>query len=442
VNHNWIVLVRAAQSPFFSFAIALLFLAVVVIFNSQPASIDVEEKAETKLTQNDDITVTPPTTTALVEPSVIAPAPTPEIVVPWQEYKIRRGDTMGEILQKIGIDDESRVFFLSQKLKSYQRLRVGRSLKYKSDTTGRLLALLYKTSPDYYLIAERGDDGVWQVEEKPPQITINKKLKGGRIESSLFAAADRAGVADAAIDLLIEGLESQVDFYRDARGGDTFRVIYEEKHDEDGDFVGVSNLLAFEYVNLRNPNKPRVVRGAWNADERGYFSPDGESLRGAFLRAPLKFRRISSKFTNRRYHPVLKRWRAHRGVDYAARTGTPIRSTADGTIVKVATERGYGKVIMIKHFNIYTTVYGHMSRFAKGMRKGRKVAQGEIIGYVGQTGLSTGPHLHYEFRVHGKHKDPLSTAIPRRRPPLEGKALTHFQNASAQLFAELKTITP
>ena len=226
-----------------------------------------------------------------------------------------------------------------------------------------------------------------------------------------------------------------MDFHRDTRPNDSFRALYTEMRDEDGEVIGAGELLAFEYLSRLKPKSPRVIRGARHDGE--YYSSEGESLRGAFLRAPLKFRRISSKFTHRRFHPVLKKWRPHRGVDYAARTGTPVRTTADGVVSLVARRRGYGNVVMIKHLNIYTTVYAHLSRFAKGMRGGRKVRQGEVIGYVGQTGLATGPHLHYEFRVRGKHKDPLSEAVPKVLPPLKGDALKKFQDASAPLFAQL-----
>ena len=377
------------------------------------------------------------------------PAPTEDLALTqetasgpsWLEYKIRRGDTMSRILPKIHASQEAEQFLLSQKLKSYKKLRRGERLQFQLDDSGNLSALLYKTSPSYYLRAGRDENGIWWAEEKPPILLTVTQKKGGRINSSLFAAADRAGFSNLALDSLIETLETQIDFYRDTREGDTFRAIYEETQDKDGKIIGSGKLLAFEYVSLRRGvNKPRTIRGAWNAAEKSYFSPNGDGMQGAFLRAPLKFRRISSRFSHRRFHPVLKRWRPHRGVDYAAPSGTPVRATADGVITKIATQRGYGKVIMISHFDIYTTVYAHLRGFAKGMRKGRKVNQGDVIGYVGQTGLATGPHLHYEFRVRGKHKNPLSADIPRQMPPLKGKTLENFQAQAASLFAQLDMI--
>ena len=263
--------------------------------------------------------------------------------------------------------------------------------------------------------------------------------KGGRIDSSLFLAADKAGIPDTAIDQLIKVLEWHIDFYRDPRKGDTFRLIYSQEQDEDGQILGVPTILSYEYINRRN-NGERVIRGLWNKDKEGFYSPVGESMQGAFLRAPLKFKRISSRFSNRRFHPILKRWRSHKGVDYAAATGTPVRSTAEGVVSLVEHQRGYGKVVMIKHFKIYKTVYGHLSKFAKGIKKGRRVKQGQIIGYVGKTGLATGPHLHYEFRVHNKHKNPLSTSVPRQLPKLSKQDLDQFKTSTAKLNSELDAI--
>lgn len=355
----------------------------------------------------------------------------------WLEYKIRRGDTMARILGKISADETAREYLLAQKFKTYRRLRRGDRLQFQLKD-GRLSALRYKTSPEYYLHAAIDETGKWHASEAPPVLKTVTRAVGGIIESSLFAAADKAGFSDGAINSLIEALETRVDFHRDTRPNDSFRAVYDETQDEDGEIIGTGQLLAFEYISLLKPDKPRVIRAAWSGED--YYSDNGEGMRGAFLRAPLKFRRISSRFSRNRLHPVLKTWRPHRGVDYAAPTGTPVRATANGTISKVARERGYGRVVMIRHMNIYTTVYAHLSRFGKGVKRGRKVQQGQIIGYVGQTGLATGPHLHYEFRVRGKHKDPLSAAVPKILPPLKGEALTKFKQQSAPLFAQLDAI--
>lgn len=354
----------------------------------------------------------------------------------WLEYRIKRNDTAAKILNRIGADEAARGYLLAQKLKSYRRLRRGDTLQFRQQD-GRLSALRYKTSPEYYLHAGIGADGKWWAKEAPPVLATVVKLAGGKIESSLYESADRAEMNDRAVDLLIDALETQVDFHRDTRRGDTFRAIYTEIRDEDGKAVGAGKMLAVEYTSMLRPKKPRLIRGALHEKNNRFYSDEGESMHGMFLRAPLKFRRISSRFSRNRFHPVLKRWRPHRGVDYAAATGTPVRATADGVVSLRGRQRGYGNVVMIKHMGIYTTVYAHLSRFGKGIRRGRRVRQGQTVGYVGQTGLATGPHLHYEFRVRGKHKDPLSASVPKVAPPLSGEALAEFKSASAALFAQL-----
>ena len=435
---------KELRDPFIAFVASLLILGALLIANPPPEEYEwpaefaeyelapslPEEEAEAELSVAEEIAVE---SESAESPESLSESPVP----PWLEYTIRRNDTMARILERIGADDSARDYLLAQKFKSYRLLRRGDRLQFRLQD-GRLTELLYKTSPEYYFHAREKEGGQWHATEAPPVLTTVTRAVGGIIESSLFQSADRAGFSEGAINLLINALETQLDFHRDTRPNDSFRALYTETIDEDGKIVGAGELLAFEYVSLLRPASPRIVRGAQHGGE--YYSPDGESMRGAFLRAPLKFRRISSRFTHRRFHPVLKKWRPHRGVDYAARTGTPVLSTADGIISTVDRQRGYGKVVMIQHLNIYTTVYAHLSRFAKGVRRGRKVRQGQVIGYVGQTGLATGPHLHYEFRVRGKHKDPLSAAVPKVLPPLKGESLKEFQDAAAPLFARLDQI--
>lgn len=444
------------RPPLKSFGWASLALLVVFVLNpSRP--LDEADLAATEWAKNGEFAATedeppvsdpspeiasPPTESEFADapPAPAAPAEISEPPEPpWLQYRIRRGDTIASILDKIPADDAARDFLLAQKFKSYRKMRLGDHLDFKLGPDQRLLALRYKTSPEYYLRAHRGEDGTWSASEEPPHKITRTLAAGGRIDSSLFAAADSANLSESAVNLLINALETRIDFYRDVRRGDSFRVIYTEERDEDGEVVGPASLLAIEYESLRG-REPLTIRAAAAGDSGKYYTPDGESLHGAFLRAPLKFRRISSRFTGRRFHPVLKVWRPHRGVDYAAPTGTKVRATADGVVTKVARERGYGNVVMIRHYRIYTTVYGHLNKFAKGMRKGLEVKQGQVIGYVGQTGLSTGPHLHYEFRVRGKHKDPLSQSVPQAVPPLAGEELARFRTGAAPLFAALDEV--
>ncbi len=429
-----------ARAPLLSFALAAGFLLALYFLFAEEAAHIPEEKIKPPPAQTAE-RKKPVPPVAIYEPLPETAAPAPAAVPPaevkpeWLQYKIRRGDQLHKILPRIGAPEEAREFLLAQNFKSYRKLGRGRILEYMQNSEGELIRLRYKTNPEYYLTAELGENGKWIANEAPPLLSTVAATQGGRIETSLFAAADAAGVPERAIDALINALEWHIDFYRDPRPGDEFKLIYEKVIDEDGELLAVPRIRAYEYAGKAR-GKPRLVRGLWNPEESGYYSPEGESMQGAFLRAPLKYRRISSRFGMRK-HPVRKVWRAHKGVDYAARRGTPVRATADGTVTRARRERGYGKVVMIKHYKIYTTVYGHLNGFARGIRKNKTVKQGDIIGYVGSTGLATGPHLHYEFRVRGKHKDPLSEALPRRLPPLSKKALAKFQKQTRPLLEQL-----
>lgn len=349
----------------------------------------------------------------------------------WRSYTIERNDTLGKILGKITEDDEARRYLVSQDLSSYRKLRRGRSIEYRVGPSGTLDALVYKASPELHLAFARDASGAMRVGEGAPKLSATTVVRRAEItedNNSLFAASDAASVPDAVIQQVIDALETRIDFVRDTRLRDSFSLVYEVLHDEDGDYAGPGELLGLVYR-----NRDRTHTGLYNPSDGHFYSPEGESLRRAFLRSPLKFSRISSKYSLRRFHPVLKKWRAHRGVDFAAPTGTPVRSAADGTVDFIGKKGGYGNVVMVRHFGKYLTVYGHLSRFAKGVKRGTKVEHGQVIGYVGSTGLATGPHLHYEFRIDGKHVDPLSVEVPTTRPPLEGEELAGFRRETADV---------
>jgi murein DD-endopeptidase MepM/ murein hydrolase activator NlpD len=195
--------------------------------------------------------------------------------------------------------------------------------------------------------------------------------------------------------------------------------------------------LAAEYVNEGKSYKAVLFQAS--DEEKGYYTPEGKSLQNEFLRSPLAFSRISSGFSNRRFHPILKKWRSHKGIDYAASTGTPVKATANGTVSFAGTQRGYGKLIILKHSGKYDTAYGHLSRFAKNISDGERVKQGEVIGYVGATGMATGPHLHYELRVNGVQRDPSKVALPTA-PPITDKNLATFHKQTESLVARLNIL--
>lgn len=231
----------------------------------------------------------------------------------------------------------------------------------------------------------------------------------GSIERSLFEDGHEAGLSDPLIQKLAEIFGWDIDFALDLREGDRFVAIYEEKF-WFGKKIGDGAILAAEFW-----NRGRVYRAIGSRDLYGrmnYFTPSGKSLRRPFLRTPVQFGSVSSRFSKSRYHPILKTWRAHNGVDYAAPLGTAVHATASGRVIGVGPSGGYGNRVVIDHGNSFSTLYAHLSRYRSGLRPGQHVEQGEVIGYVGQTGLATGPHLHYEFQVHGKHQNPLTFEFP------------------------------
>ena len=358
----------------------------------------------------------------------------------WLAYTIERNDTLDAILRKITKDEEARRYLVTQKMTSYRKLRRGKRIEYLLNDTGQLTALRYKVSPELHMSFERDvATGAMKVSEGAPSLTATTVVRSAEITSdtnSLFAASDDANVPDAIIQKVINALETRIDFVRDTRLGDNFTIVYEILRDEDNEYAGPGELLGLQFV-----NQGETIRGLLNQADGGYYTPTGESLQRAFLRSPLKFSRISSQYTLRRYHPVLKKWRAHRGVDFAAATNTPVRSSADGTIDFIGKKGGYGNVIMIKHFGKYLTVYGHLNKFAKGLKRGAKVTQAQLIGYVGSTGLATGPHLHYEFLINGKHVDPLSVQIPVIRPNLEATELASFSETTSAINSLLEQST-
>jgi murein DD-endopeptidase MepM/ murein hydrolase activator NlpD len=238
-------------------------------------------------------------------------------------------------------------------------------------------------------------------------------MKSAEISQSLFGATDAAGLTDAIALQLADIFSSDIDFHRDLRRYDRFSVIYEMYYNH-GEPVRSGQVLAAEFTNQGNTY--RAVWFDYAPQQGGYYGFDGRSLRKQFLRSPLEFSRISSGYTNARYHPVLQEWRAHKGIDYAAPSGTRIRAIADGTVEFAGRQGGYGNLVVLRHQSKYTTWYGHLSGFAKALRGGGRVHQGEIIGYVGATGLATGPHLHYEFRVNNVQQNPLAIAMPAAAP--------------------------
>jgi murein DD-endopeptidase MepM/ murein hydrolase activator NlpD len=295
-----------------------------------------------------------------------------------------------------------------------------------------LLELQYEYEAGLSLMVTRNAEG-YRAEHSAVVLENQSQLKSATINSSLFAATDNADIPDSIALQLVDIFSSHIDFHQDLRKGDHFTVVYEAGF-SNGGLSKPGKVLAAEFVNQNKTYQAVLYRDA--AGKEAYYTPEGKGLNLAFLRSPLEFSRISSGFTLARYHPVLKKWRAHKGVDYAAPTGTRIKATANGTVAFIGNKGGYGNAVILQHQNGISTLYGHLSRFATGLRKGQKIAQGEIIGQVGSTGLASGPHLHYEFLVHGQHKDPLKVAMPLSET-LSPAALASFKRQTQPWLAQL-----
>lgn len=352
----------------------------------------------------------------------------------WQETRIQRGDSIASLLNKLDVEDEKASAFLrtTRDARTLRQLVPGRAVRAKVNADGALLALRYIAPDNTLLQVERsGED--FRVSEIAAPLESRVSMKSGEIRHSLFGATDAAGVPDAIATQMADVFGSDIDFHLDIRKGDRFTVVYETLY-SNGEPVKTGRILAAEYI-----NQGQAYRALYFKDREGregYYNPDGKNLRKAFLRSPLEFSRVTSGFSNARFHPVLQKWRAHKGVDYGAPTGTRIRATADGTIAFAGKQSGYGNLIVINHNGSTSTAYGHLSGFAKGLRQGTRVRQGDIIGYVGATGLATGPHLHYEFRVAGVQRNPLTVPMPQAFPiaaQYQGDFLAQARPLTAQL---------
>lgn len=331
---------------------------------------------------------------------------------------VRGNDSAASVLQRMGVTDAEAISFLRQDPQA-RRLFQGRGdrmLQARLDADGRLLELVARLPAEkaeqrlthFTRLTLFRDDGRWQSRLEVAELGSSIRIASGTIQSSLFAATDEAGLPEGVTSQLAEVFSDAIDFRRELRKGDTFAVVYEALS-ADGERVpwneGAGRLLAAEFVN--NGRKHEIL---WYVDAEGkggYHSPEGASRKRSFLASPLVYTRVSSRF-EMRFHPLLHVRRAHRGVDYAAPTGTPVRSVADGLVTFAGRQNGYGNVIEVQHDKRHTTLYAHLSRV--DVHKGQRVNQGQTIGGVGATGLATGPHLHFEFRIDGEHQDPLLVA--------------------------------
>ena len=355
----------------------------------------------------------------------------------WRNERVQRGDTVDALLTRLNIEDASASDYLRKatEVTSFRKLPVGNEVQAETTTTGELIALHYLGDNGSNVLIEK-INGLFKTNNLPAQLEKRLFVRTGEIKTNLYAATDEAGMPEAAANQLNELFSGDIDFHHDLRKGDKFTAVYEMTY-SNGTLLRAGRIQAAEFI-----NQGHIYRAVYfQKDEQhgDYYTPEGKSVHKAFLRSPIEFSRISSRFTNSRFHPILNKWRSHKGVDFAAPMGSKVRATSDGVVSVVGKQSGYGNVIMINHQGHYTTVYGHLSRFAKGLHKGQRVAQGEIIGYVGMTGLATGPHLHYEFRVNGQQRDPLRIALPDAKP-IDSADFAAFQPMANDLVARLNLL--
>lgn len=345
-----------------------------------------------------------------------------------RQDRLLRGDTHAGLLGRLGVREGD----ISTLLRSgtLRKLRPPTTVTAEVNGEGALLDLSFLDASALSRIVP--SESGFSLRAEKALLETRSAFRSTTVSSSLFAAADAADIPDAVALQLADIFAGDIDFHRDLRKGDRFSVIY-EVHYLNGQLVRTGRVLAAEFVNQGRAYRALEYSGA--DGKFAYYSPEGKSLRKAFLRSPLEFSRISSGFGSR-LHPFLQTWRSHKGVDYAAPAGTRIRAVADGSVEFVGGKGGYGNVVVLRHQGQYSTVYAHMSRFAQGLKPGLRVAQGDLIGFVGQSGWATGPHLHYEFHIAGQARNPLTIALPVALPiaPRELNAyLGHVQPLLAHL---------
>jgi len=353
--------------------------------------------------------------------------------------QLRGSDTAESLLQRLGVADPAAAAFLRRDAHVQKNLmgRTGRSVSAETTDDHRLLRLTARWAPDdsgtfKRLVVEKTDAGFASRIETAP-LTASSRLAGGVIQSSLFAATDAARIPDPVAVQMAELFSGDIDFRRALRKGDRFSVVYETL-EADGEPLRSGRVLSAEFHNNGKSHQALWFQEP-GASKGAYYTPDGQSLRRAYLTSPVEFSRVSSGFAMR-FHPIHKTWRAHLGTDFAAPTGTPVRTVGDGVVEFAGVQNGFGNVVFVKHRNQHVTVYAHLSRI--GVKKGESVSQGQTIGAVGSTGWATGPHLHFEFRVNGQHQDPMVIARQSEpAAPVSAAGRPAFDRLAAVMRTEL-----
>lgn len=351
----------------------------------------------------------------------------------WTTHEVKAGETLSGVFEAEGLSPEQwmGILDLGGDARQLKKIQAGDRIELRK--TGDQLAELRYALDELRTLQIRHVDDRFETTTLTAELERRNRSVTGTIDSSLFTAGQRAGLPVRMVMELAELFRYDIDFALDLRDGDRFTVVVEELF-KDGEKIRDGDMLAAEFV-----NQGKVYRAVRFVDSEGrsaFYTPQGQSLRKAFFRTPLDVVRISSPFNLRRRHPILNTIRAHKGVDYAAAAGTPIKATGDGKVQFVGVKGGYGRVVIIQHGSQYETLYAHLSRYRPGVKAGSRVKQGQVIGYVGSSGLATAPHLHYEFRVNGLHKNPVKIVMPRANP-LPRAQLATFQLRTEPLLAQI-----
>ncbi len=429
---------------------SIMFVATVASFFSNdvaatrntddPQLIQLNEQA---LSQVHASLTSQPQPNEVILPSPVSNESLAQEVVPSQSLKqtiikVKSGHSLSSIFKKYKFSQQDlhQVMQKGKTAKELRNLQPGRTLEIESNDQGKLYSLSYQINRLQSInVMRANDDFDIETVNKPVEKRIN--FSHGQIQSSLFEAGKQAGLSDALVMEMAGIFGWDIDFALDIRQGDHFSILYEEQFIEGKKFQ-TGTILAAEFTNQGKTFK--AIRYTDKSGRTNYYTPEGLSMRKTFLRSPVDFRRISSRFGNRK-HPVLNRMRLHKGVDYAARRGTPIQSSGDGKVIFKGRKGGYGRVVIVQHGSRYQTLYAHMNGFKRGIRVGKYVKQGQTIGFVGSSGRATGPHLHYEFRVNGSHRNPLTVKLPNAAP-IKSAFKDDFIAHAEQLLAQLNTYKP
>lgn len=352
----------------------------------------------------------------------------------WQTINPRPGDSMALIFNRLGLTAKNlhQVLYKNPHAKVLTAIKPSQSLRFLINKHQLQQLIIPVNSIETLIISRVGGQYKTRIDSK--KTTTQNIYVTATVKGSLFTTAQRANIPQKLVSKMAEVLKKEIDFAHGIRSGDQFSIIY-EGHYIQSKMVGTGELLVASYT-----SKGKTVQAIRHISANGsfdYYTPKGNSFKKAFSRYPLKFSHISSTFSNSRYHPILRYKRAHKGIDLAAPIGTPIQATGDGVITIIDRHNGYGNMIKIKHDKTYSTVYGHLLKFQKGLSKGSRVKRGQVIGYVGQTGLATGPHCHYELHVNNQPRNPTSTSLPTASP-IPSREMASFRAKTGTLLARLK----